>query len=66
MKVGDLIKFRDHNKSPQGVVLRLETLENGPHPSQPQRDVAYVQWACPYTMNGHYQLCLLEVISESR
>ena len=66
MKVGDLVKFRRHNKSPCGIVLEVIELPNSPHPSQPDRRAAYVQWACKYTAPGNYQLCILETIDESR
>ena len=68
MKVGDLVKFKDRtNKSgPIGIVINLSTLSRAPHPSQPERDVAYIEWACKYTAVGNYQVSLLEVINESR
>ena len=68
MKIGDLVKFRDHTvkTGPVGVILSLETLSKPPHPCQPQRDVALIEWADPYTPRGNYQVFLLEVISESR
>ena len=66
MKVGDLVKFRAHASSVQGVILSLDTLEEGPHPSQPEREVAFIQWANPYTPHGNYQVSLLEVVNESR
>jgi hypothetical protein len=66
VKVGNLIKFRNHSKSHLGIVLRLETLDEGPHPSQPHREVAYIEWADLYTPPGNYQTYLLEIVSESR
>ena len=66
LKVGDLVKFRAHYDKPLGLVVRLETLEKEPHPSQPERDVAFVVWCNPYTPIGNYQTCLLEVYDESR
>ena len=66
MKVGDLVKFRSLMPGPQGVILSLETLAEGPHPSQPEREVAFIEWADPHTPRGHYQVSLLEVVSESR
>ena len=66
MKVGDLVKFRANSHSVQGIVLSLDTLEEGPHPSQPEREVAFIEWASPYTPRGNYQVSLLEVVSESR
>ncbi len=67
MKIGDLVKFSDHTleSGPVGVVLGLDTLPNDPHPSQPHREVAYIEWACEYTTAGNYQLCILEVVNES-
>ena len=65
MKKGDLVKFRTSTRF-QGIVLGLETLAEGPHPSQPERDVAIIEWADPYTPSGKYQVSLLEVVSESR
>ncbi len=66
MKVGDLVKFRSLMPGPQGVILSLETLAEGPHPSQPEREVAFVEWADSYTPRGQYQVSILEVVSESR
>ena len=66
MKVGDLVKFRAHSHGPQGVILSLDTLEEGPHPSHPEREVAFIEWANPYTPRGNYQVSLLEVVNESR
>jgi len=67
MKVGDLVKFTGHRVSgPFGIVLRFKDLPEPPHPSQPCQGSAYVEWACKYTAAGHYQLCILEVINESR
>lgn len=66
MKVGDLVKFRAHSASVQGIILSLETLEEGPHPSQPEREVAFIEWANPYTPRGQYQVSLLEIVNESR
>lgn len=64
MKVGDLVKFRDHtiNSGPIGIVLDLIELSKAPHPSQPETRAAYIEWACKYTATGNYQLCILEVI----
>ena len=68
MKVGDLVKFKGHTlkSGPLGVVLDLKVLPEPPHPSQPQREAAYIEWACKYTMAGHYQLDILEVVHEAR
>ena len=66
MKPGDLVKFRSQKGGPCGVVIRLETLEKAPHPSQPSRETAVIHWACPYTPQGNYQTILLEVINENR
>lgn len=68
MKVGDLVKFKNHglSSSPLGIVISLGILEKAPHMSQPDRNVAYIEWACPYTQTGNYQYCILEVIDESR
>ena len=65
MKVGDLVKFRRHMNSPHGIVLKIIELPDSPHPSQPERDAAYIEWACKYTASGNYQLSILEVASES-
>ena len=65
MKVGDLVKFKRHMKSPRGIVLKIIELPDSPHPSQPERDAAYIEWACKYTAAGNYQLSILEVVSES-
>ena len=65
MKVGDLVKFRRHMSSPHGIVLKIIELSDSPHPSQPERDAAYIEWACKYTASGNYQLSILEVASES-
>ena len=65
MKVGDLVKFRRHNNGPHGIVLEIVNLPKAPHPSQPERDAAYIEWACKYTAAGNYQLSILEVVSES-
>jgi len=64
VKVGDLVKFRGHtiDSGPLGIVLDLRTLPKAPHPSQPDRHVAYIEWASKYTAAGHYQLSILEVI----
>ena len=66
MKVGDLVKFRRHNNSPHGIVLKIVDLPESPHPSQPERGAAYIEWACKYTAAGNYQLSILEVVDESR
>ena len=66
MKTGDLVKFKDHPTSPCGVVIGTSMLVEGPHPSQPERHVAYVCWACKYTADSNYQMSILEVINESR
>ena len=65
MKVGDLIKFKDHtiNSGPLGIVLDLIELSKPPHPSQPEQQAAYIKWACKYTAAGNYQLYLLEVVA---
>ncbi len=65
MKVGDLVKFRSHRDGPHGIVLKIIELPYSPHPSQPERDAAYIEWACKYTAAGNYQLSILEVASES-
>ncbi len=65
-QTGDLVRFRNHSLSPVGIVVGTNMLREGPHPSQPERYVAYVRWACKYTTDGNYQLSLLEVASESR
>ena len=64
MKTGDLVKFKDHTtrSGPIGIVLGTSMLRESPHPSQPERYVAYITWACRYTIDGNYQLSLLEVI----
>jgi len=66
VKVGDLVKFKGRTIGPFGVVLCFKYLPESQHPSQPERDAAYIEWACKYTAAGHYQLSILEVISESR
>ena len=66
MKVGDLVKFKRHMKSPRGIVLKIIELPDSPHPSQPDQRVAYIEWACEHTPRGHYQLSILEVANESR
>ena len=66
MKVGDLVKFKGRTIGPFGVVLKIIELLDSPHPSQPERVAAYIEWACKYTTAGNYQLSILEVISESR
>ncbi len=66
MKVGDLVQFRRHNKSPRGIVLAIVELPESPHPSQPDQRAVYIEWACKYTAAGHYQLSILEVVNESR
>ena len=65
MKVGDFVKFKDHNmqSGPVGIVRGTNTLEEDPHPSQPGYELAYIEWACPYTPKGNYQMFLLEVIN---
>ena len=67
MKVGDLVKFKDHTiqSGPLGVVRGTNTLEEDPHPSQRRTRLAYIEWACPYTPKGNYQMFLLEVINEN-
>ena len=62
MKVGDLVKFRNHGLSPHGIVLKMIELSESPHPSQPETGAAYIEWACKYTAAGNYQLCILEVV----
>ncbi len=68
MKIGDLVKFKDHTieSGPTGIILSLETLSSSPHPCQPQRDVALIEWGDSYTPRGNYPVFLLEVVSESR
>jgi len=63
VKVGDLVRFIGHRDGPVGIVLRFKYLSSPPHPSQPGRDAAYIEWACKYTAAGSYQLSILEVIS---
>lgn len=67
MKVGDLIKFRGHTikSGPVGIVIGTSMLRESPHLSQPDRSVAYIVWACKYTMDGNYQLSILEVIDDT-
>jgi len=67
MKVGDLVKFKDRDalSTPVGIVKEMSTLEDDPHPCQPGREVACVEWSCPYTPKGNYQIFLLEVINEN-
>lgn len=66
MKVGDLVKFKNHGlgASPVGIVTSISVLEEAPHMSQPDRNVAYIEWADPHTRPGNYQYCILEVIDE--
>ena len=64
-KVGDLVKFRNHISGPRGIVIKMIELPSAPHPSQPETSAAYIEWACKYTAAGNYQLCILEVVSES-
>ena len=64
-KVGDLVKFVGHRTGPHGDVLSLNTVPREPHPSQPRRDVAYIEWACKYTAPGNYQLSFLEVVNDA-
>jgi hypothetical protein len=68
VKVGDLVKFKNQSTElgPVGVIISLARLEKPPHPSQPDQDAVYVEWADPYTSTGNYQLFLLEVINENR
>ncbi len=63
-RVGDLVKFRGNSMRFQGIVLSLETLPEGPHPSQPEREVAFIEWANAHTPRGMYQIHLLEVVNE--
>lgn len=65
MKVGDLVRFVGHRDGPCGIVLRFKDLPLPPHPSQPEKGAAYIEWACKYTAAGHYQLSILEVVNES-
>ena len=51
--------------SPHGIVLRIVDLPESPHPSQPERGAAYIEWACKYTAPGNYQLSILEVVNEA-
>ena len=64
MKIGDLVKFRDHTikSGPIGIVVKMVELSAPPHPSQPETRAAYIEWACRYTAAGNYQLSILEVI----
>ena len=66
MKVGDLVRFKGHTASALGIVLYFKDLPLPPHPSQPDQSAAYIEWACEHTAHGHYQLCILEVVDESR
>jgi len=66
MKVGDLVKFKGRTIGPFGVVLKIIELLDSPHPSQPERDAAYIEWACEYTAAGNYQLSILETVNENR
>ncbi len=68
MKIGDLVKFKSHTpkSGPLGIIVYFKTLPTSPHPSQPSREVAYIEWACKYTAAGHYQLAILEAVDESR
>jgi len=67
MKVGDLVKFTGNRVAgPYGIVLSFKRLRKAPHPSQPEREAAYIEWACKYTASGHYQLSILEVVNENR
>jgi len=67
VKVGDLVRFKSPGREfgPFGIVLSFKDLPESPHPSQPERDAAYIEWACKYTAAGNYQLSILEVASES-
>jgi len=65
MKKGDLVRFKNHRLGPHGIVLKMVELSESPHPSQPETSAAYIEWACKYTAAGNYQLCILEVVSES-
>ena len=61
MKVGDLIKFRNHRSGPLGIILAIRD------PGQVfENRVADIAWCCEYTSRGHYRLAILEVINESR
>ena len=59
-KIGDLVKFH-HISKPVGIIIKFKILDEAPHPSQPHRQVAYVEWCSPYTPRGYYQLPLLEL-----
>jgi len=67
VKVGDLVKFKDHNinSGPVGIVRGTNTLREDSRPVQPGYELAYIEWACPYTPVGNYQMFLLEVINEN-
>ena len=60
MKVGDLVKFKGTHLGP------FKNLSEPPHPSQPDQRSALIEWANKHTSTGHYQLSILEVVSESR
>jgi|TARA_R110000824_G_scaffold5670_11_gene26181 hypothetical protein len=66
IEIGDLVKFVGHTmkSGPLGIILRFKNLTEPPHPSQPHRRSAYIEWACKYTTSGHYQLSILEVVNE--
>lgn len=66
MKVGDLVKFKGTHLGPFGVILSFKNLSEPPHPSQPDQRSALIEWANKHTSTGHYQLSILEVVSESR
>ena len=59
-KIGDLVKFH-HLSKPVGIIIKFKILQEDPHPSQPERQVAYVEWSSKHTPRGYYQLPLLEL-----
>ena len=62
MKVGDLVKFRDHtiDSSPLGIVICDPPLSVKPG------STFKIEWCCKYTPTGYYQASILEKINESR
>jgi len=64
VEAGDLVTFRRHLNGPYGIVVEIVDLPESPHPSQPERRAAYVEWASEYTTSGNYQLSILEVVNE--
>ena len=62
MKVGDLVKFKEHGGiSPLGVVLEFRESLAGA-----QRNMcAKVRWFSEHTPNGYWGLELIEVVEEN-